>query len=161
MFFYIHLLFLLQCCGSLSLPLIMMQIKATAKVNFFEFSITNPTPDRRVTPPWNVYIAKFDPGWEGYPVWQTGLPAYRLGGSPHLSCKRVQIKMSDYMDRQVTPPKQATSPTWGPAPTCKQALKVRMKRTSSVPKSPSGNWRYESLLVQSHWYENDFLFSYK
>ena len=62
------------------------------------------------------------------------------------------------MDRQVTPPKQATSPTWGPAPPCKQALKVRMKCTSSAPKSPSGNWRYESLLVQSHWYENDFLF---
>ena len=27
--------------------------------------ITNPTPARRVTPPWNVYMAKFDPGWEG------------------------------------------------------------------------------------------------
>ena len=30
--------------------------------------ITNPTPARRVTPPWNVYMAKFDPGWEGNPV---------------------------------------------------------------------------------------------
>ena len=29
------------------------------------------------------------------------------GGSPHLSCKRHQIEMSDYMDGQVTPP------TWG------------------------------------------------
>ena len=29
------------------------------------------------------------------------------GGSPHLSCKRDQIEMSDYMDRRVTPP------TWG------------------------------------------------
>ena len=27
------------------------------------------------------------------------------GGSLHLSCKRDQIKMRDYMDRQVTPPK--------------------------------------------------------
>ena len=27
------------------------------------------------------------------------------GGSPHLSCKRDQIKMRDYMDRRVTPPK--------------------------------------------------------
>ena len=26
------------------------------------------------------------------------------------------------MDRQVTPPKQLTSPTWGPTPPCKQAL---------------------------------------
>ena len=26
------------------------------------------------------------------------------------------------MDRQVTPPKRVTSPTWGPPPPCKQAL---------------------------------------
>ena len=26
------------------------------------------------------------------------------------------------MDRRVTPPKQVTSPTWGPPPPCKQAL---------------------------------------
>ena len=38
------------------------------------------------------------------------------GGSPHLSCKRDQIKMRDYMDRGVT------SPTWGPPPPGKQAL---------------------------------------
>ena len=39
------------------------------------------------------------------------------GGSPHLSCKRDQIKMRDYVDRRVT------SPTWGSPPTCKQALR--------------------------------------
>ena len=39
--------------------------------------------------------------------------------SPHLSCKRDQIKMRDYMDRRVTPSKQVTSP---PPPPCKQAL---------------------------------------
>ena len=39
------------------------------------------------------------------------------GGSPHLSCKRDQIKMTDYMDRRVT------SPTWSPPPPCKQALR--------------------------------------
>ena len=38
-----------------------------------------------------------------------GLPgladrATRLGGSPHLSCKRDQFKMRDYMDRRVTSP---------------------------------------------------------
>ena len=44
------------------------------------------------------------------------------GGSPHLSCKREQIKMTDYMDRRVTSPKQLTLPTWGPPPPCKQAL---------------------------------------
>ena len=42
-----------------------------------------------------------------------------LGGSPHLSCKRDQIKMRD---RRVTPPKRVTSPTWGPPPPCKQTL---------------------------------------
>ena len=36
------------------------------------------------------------------------------GGSPHLTCKHDQIKMRDYMDRGVTPPKQVTSPTWDP-----------------------------------------------
>ena len=44
------------------------------------------------------------------------------GGSPHLSCKRDQIKMRDYMDRRVTPPKRVTSPTWDPPPPYKQAL---------------------------------------
>ena len=44
------------------------------------------------------------------------------GGSPHLSCKRDQIKMRDYMDRRVTPPKRVPSPNWGPPPPCKQAL---------------------------------------
>ena len=43
-------------------------------------------------------------------------------GSPHLLCKRDQIKMRDYTDRQVTPPKRVTSPNWGPPPLCKQAL---------------------------------------
>ena len=36
------------------------------------------------------------------------------GRSPHLSCKRDQIKMRDYMDKRVAPPKRVTSPTWGP-----------------------------------------------
>ena len=46
------------------------------------------------------------------------------GWSPHLSCKRDQIKMRNYMDRRVTSPERATSPTWGPPPPCKQALKL-------------------------------------
>ena len=58
--------------------------------------ITNPTPGRRVTS--------------------------HLTFTPHLSCKRDQIKTRDYMDRRVTPPKRVTSPTWGPPPPCKQAL---------------------------------------
>ena len=46
------------------------------------------------------------------------------GGPHHLSCKRDQIIMRDYMDRLVTLPKQVTSPTWGPSHPCKQALRV-------------------------------------
>ena len=33
----------------------------------------------------------------------------KCGGSPHLSCKRDQLKTSDYMDRRLTPPKRFTS----------------------------------------------------
>ena len=43
--------------------------------------------------------------------------------SPHLSYKRERIKMRDYMDRRVTPPKRVTRPTWGPPPPCKQAFR--------------------------------------
>ena len=42
--------------------------------------------------------------------------------SPHLSCKRAQINIRDYMNRRVTPPKRVTSPTWGLLPLCKQVL---------------------------------------
>ena len=45
------------------------------------------------------------------------------GGLLHLTCKRDHIKMRECMDRRVTPPKRVTSPTWGPPPPCKQALK--------------------------------------
>ena len=44
------------------------------------------------------------------------------GGLPLLTCKRDQIQMRDCMDRRVTPPTRVTSPTWGPTPSCKQAL---------------------------------------
>ena len=45
-----------------------------------------------------------------------------MGGSPHLPCKRDQTKMRNYMNRQVTPPKRVTPPTWGPPPPCKRTL---------------------------------------
>ena len=47
-----------------------------------------------------------------------GRPGTRLGGPPHLSCKRDQSKIRNYVDRRIT------SPTWGPPPPCKQALNV-------------------------------------
>ena len=64
------------------------------------------------------------------------------GGSTYLSCKRDQIKMRDYTDRRVTPPKRVTSPTWGPPSPCKQALNLCNKLRDSprwhLPKdSPS------------------------
>ena len=41
------------------------------------------------------------------------------GGLPQLTYTRDHIKMRDCADRQVTPPKRVTSPTWG-----KQALRA-------------------------------------
>ena len=44
------------------------------------------------------------------------------GGSPHLSCKPDQIKMTDYKDRRVAPglPHLSGLPhlPWGPPPPC-------------------------------------------
>ena len=56
---------------------------------------------------------------QGYCLHRGGGPQIgevTCSGSPHLSGKRDQIKMRDYMDRQVT------SPLWGPTPSCKQGL---------------------------------------
>ena len=49
--------------------------------------------------------------------------------TPHLSCKRDQRKMTDYMDRRVIPPKRVTSPSWRHPPPCKhcQALKHELQ----------------------------------
>ena len=59
------------------------------------------------------------------------------GESPHLSCKRDQIKMRDYMDRRVTPPKQGTSPTWSPPLPCKQSLSQRvLERIPLIARHP-------------------------
>ena len=60
------------------------------------------------------------------------------GGSPHLSHKRDQIKMRDYMDKWVNPPKRVTWPTWGPLPPCKQALTC----TGGRDFSKIGEWEW-------------------
>ena len=52
--------------------------------------------------------------------------------APHLSCKRDQINMRDYMDRQVTPPKLVTSPAWAPPPPCNQALILGLSYITSA-----------------------------
>ena len=62
-------------------------------------------------PPWNVYMAKFDSGWEGYPVWQTGLPA--LAGHPTYHVNVIKLKWENIWTEWVTPPKPVTLPTWG------------------------------------------------
>ena len=56
---------------------------------------------------------------------ETQIGEVKWGVSPHLSGKRDQIKMRDYMNRRVTPPKRVTSPSWGAPPLCKQALNAR------------------------------------
>ena len=43
-------------------------------------------------------------------------------GSPRLTCKRDHIKMKNYMNRRVIPPKGVISPTRSPPLPCKQAL---------------------------------------
>ena len=54
------------------------------------------------------------------------------GGSPYLWSKRDEIKMRDYMDRRVIPPKRVTSLTWGPPPPCKQALRCGLARGARI-----------------------------
>ena len=57
------------------------------------------------------------------------------GGSPHLSCNRDQIKMTDKKDRWVTPTKRVTSPTWGRPTQCNQA--------------PSFHWQWRLVMALS------------
>ena len=47
--------------------------------------------------------------------------------SPHLSCKRDQIKIKNYTDGRVSPHKRVTSLIWGPPPPCEQALSRNRK----------------------------------
>ena len=69
----------LQCCGFLLLPLIMMQRHRQSEFSM-NLMFHESDPGKAGYPTLNVYMAKFGPGWEGYPVWQIGLPA--LAGHP-------------------------------------------------------------------------------
>ena len=124
---YAHLLLLLQPSVLwLSIVTFNNYVKPPgAKVNFARiWCITNPTPTSLGYLTLKRWHGKIWPQLRGLPG--VADRATHLEGSPHLSCKRDQIKMRDYMDRQVrvTPPKWVTVPTWGPPPACKQALKV-------------------------------------
>ena len=70
------------------------------------------------TPPWRLH------GWEGYPVWQTGLPA--LAGHPTYHVNLIKLKWGIIWTARVILPKRVTSPTWGPSHLCKEALKLRI-----------------------------------
>ena len=84
MLFYTHLLLLLQPSVLwLSIVTFNNNAKPQPKWILREFDVLR-------TPPWNVYMAKFDPSWEGYPVWQTGLPA--LAGHPIYHVNVIKLK---------------------------------------------------------------------
>ena len=121
-----------QCCGFVLLPLIIMQSHRQSE--FCENLMYHESdPVTRVTTPWSLH-GKIWPRLGGLP----GLAdrANRLGGSPHLSCKRTQFKMRGYMDRRVTTAKRVTSLTWGSPPPCKEAL--------------SSLWKFHVVVVQNN-----------
>ena len=74
----------------------------------------------------------------------------RSGRPDYLSCKRDPSKMRDYMNGRVTPPKQVTSPTWGPPPPCKQALSgaiIFVSQCSAIPGELESFRNYEEFRV--------------
>ena len=79
----------------------------SVKVNFARiWCITNPTPTSLGYLTLKRWHGKIWPQLRGLP--DVADRATHLEGWPHLSCKRDQIKMRDYMDRRVTPPKRVT-----------------------------------------------------
>ena len=103
MLFYTRLLLLLQAPVLwLSIVTFNNDAKLPTKWILREFNIANPTPTSQGYPTLKRLHDKIWPRLRGLP----GLAdrATHLGGSPHLSCKRDQIKMRDYIDRRVTPP---------------------------------------------------------
>ena len=51
------------------------------------------------------------------------------------------------MDRRVTPPKRATSATWGPPPPCKQALTIPYLVVKSL-KSTAALTRVNTVIIK-------------
>ena len=66
-------------------------------------------------------MAKFDSGFEGYPVRQTGQPT--LAGHTTYHVNVIKIKRAIIWTGGL-PQLRVTSPTWGPPHPCKQALSV-------------------------------------
>ena len=123
MLVYTHLLLLLQPSVLwLSIVTFNNDAKPPSKWFLCEFDVSRIRPRLVGLPHLERLHGKIWPRLRGLP----GLAdrATRLGGSPHLSCKRDQIKMRDHNYGHVgTPPKRFTPPTWDPPPSRKQALK--------------------------------------
>ena len=115
--------------------------------------ITNPTPTSLgylIPKRWHDKIWPQPRGLPGVADWAT-----HVEGSPHLSCKRDQIKMRDYRERRATPPKWVTMPTWGLSPPCKQALKVSpapFLQFQQLNHSPLIIW-VNLVPLESHFYD--------
>ena len=121
MLFYTHLLLLLQPSVLwLSIVTFNNDAKPPPKWILREFDVSRIGPRLDGLPHLERLHGKIWPRLRALP----GLAdrATRLDESPHLSCKRDQIKMRDHMDRRVTPSKRVTSPTSGYPPPCEQAL---------------------------------------
>ena len=121
MLLYTHLLLLLQP-SVWWLSIVNFNNDANPPPNFARiWCTTNRTSARRVTPPWIVNLhGKIWPGWEGYPVCQTRLPAF--AGHPIYHVNVITLKWEIIWTGGLPLLKRVTSPTWGAPPSCKQAL---------------------------------------
>ena len=75
-----------------------------------------------VTSPWNVDMAKFDLSWEGYLVWQTGLPT--LKGDPTYHVNVIKLKWEIIWTGGLPQLSGRPCLPGPPPPRCEQALKV-------------------------------------
>ena len=92
MLFNTHLLLLLQPSVLwLSIVSFNNDSKPPPKWILREFDVSRIRPRLAwVSSPWNVDMAKFDLSWEGYLVWQTGLPI--LKGDPTYHVNVIKLK---------------------------------------------------------------------
>ena len=122
MLFYTHLLLLLQpsvwWLGFLLLTLIMMQ---SHRQILREFDVSRIGPRLAGLLLLETFTWQNLTGWEGYPVCQTGLPAF--AGHPIYHVNVITLEWEIIWTGRLPLLKRVTSsPTWGAPPSCKQAL---------------------------------------